>query len=90
MANLYANIAQIGDYSGLSECFKLITSRPATMMRLNTYGIEIGNPADIVALNVPDEISAVAQIAQPIFGYKNGYRTFSRPIPKIHQPPLKK
>ena len=42
MANLYANICQVGDRGGLEECFEMATSRSARLMRLTDYGIEVG------------------------------------------------
>ena len=88
IANLYANIAQIGDEAGLKDCFDLVTTRPAALMGLKTYGFEVGHPADLVALDAKDKPSAVAELSQPLFGYKNGRRSFTRPLPTIHRPAL--
>jgi len=51
MANLYANIAQIGDQRGLEDCFDLVSNRPATFMHLRDYGLVIGNPASLIVLD---------------------------------------
>ena len=50
MANLYANIAQIGRKRDLHACFEMITTLPARLMNAADYGIAIGHPADLVVL----------------------------------------
>ena len=83
MANLYANIAQIGRPAELSSCLDMVTTLPAKLMNLRDYGIEVGNPADFVVLDCKDPTAAVAEIAWPLFGMKNGRRTFVCPPPKL-------
>jgi cytosine/creatinine deaminase len=83
MANLYANIAQIGRPAELASCLDMVTTLPAKLMNLQDYGIEVGNPADFVALDCKDPTAAVAEIARPLFGMKNGRRTFVCPPPKL-------
>jgi cytosine/creatinine deaminase len=86
MANLYANIAQIGRPAELSSCLDMVTTLPAKLMKLHDYGIVIGNPADFVVLDCMDRTAAVAEIARPLFGMKSGRRTFVCPPPKLlHQ-----
>src|SRR3954465_3116471 len=48
MANLYANVAQIGGSDQLQACFDRVTALPARLMNLKDYGIAVGTPADIV------------------------------------------
>ena len=83
MANLYANIAQIGRPAELQSCLDMITVLPAKLMNLRDYGIAVGNPADFVVLDCMDRTAAVAEIARPLFGMKNGRRTFVCPPPKL-------
>ena len=83
MANLYANIAQIGRPAELSSCLDMVTTLPAKLMNLPDYGIAVGNPADFVVLDCTDRTAAVAEIARPLFGMKNGRRTFVCPPPKL-------
>jgi cytosine/creatinine deaminase len=83
MANLYANIAQIGRPAELSSCLDMVTTLPAKLMNLRDYGIAVGNPADFVVLDCADRTAAVAEIARPLFGMKNGRRTFICPPPKL-------
>ena len=85
MANLYANVAQ-ADPADFAQCFDLVTTLPARLMNLTDYGIRIGNPADIVVLDSQSRRSALAELAQPLLGFKRGRRTFTRPHPTLHKP----
>lgn len=85
MANLYANIAQVGP-AGFGACLDLVTTAPARLMNLDDYGIAVGNPADLVVLDAPDAVTALAAIAQPLQGFKNGRRSFRRPVPELLKP----
>jgi cytosine/creatinine deaminase len=86
MANLYANIAQIGSPADLACCFDLVTTAPARLLNLHDYGIAVGNPADIVVLDARRSDLALAELAQPLFGLKRGKRTFTRPSAVLHEP----
>ncbi|WP_137045298.1 amidohydrolase family protein [Pseudolabrys sp. FHR47] len=79
MANLYANIAQTGTMSDIAGCLNLVTASPARLMNLAGYGIEVGYPADLVVLDCQSEAMAVAEVAQPLMGLKNGRKSFVRP-----------
>jgi cytosine/creatinine deaminase len=86
MANLYANIAQIGSADEIARCFDMVTAGPARLLNLGDYGIAVGNPADIVVLDAERSGLALAELAQPLFGLKRGKRTFSRPPATLHGP----
>ncbi len=86
MANLYANIGQIGTGAGFRECLNMVTHRPARLMRIDEYGIAINNPADIVVLDSTTSIGAVQELAVPLFGFKRGRRTFTREPAQLHRP----
>ena len=86
MANLYANIAQIGRERDLHACFEMITTLPARLMNAADYGIAVGHPADLVVLESRDPASAVAELAQPLFGLKGGRRSFTRASATLHRP----
>jgi cytosine/creatinine deaminase len=86
MANLYANIAQIGSPADMACCFDLVTAAPARLLNLTDYGIAVGNPADIVVLDARRSDLALAELAQPLFGLKRGKRTFTRPSAILHEP----
>jgi cytosine deaminase len=85
MANLYANIAQIGDMPGLSTCFDMVTEAAAGIVgRDNAIGI--GTPATLIALPAADKAKVVAEITRPSFGMKNGRMTFHQPAPELYGP----
>src|SRR6202030_3945922 len=79
MANLYANVVQIGRPAELASCLDMVTTLPAKLMNLRNYGIAVGNPADLVVLDCTDRAGAVAEIVRPLFGMKRGRRTFVCP-----------
>ena len=83
IANLYANVAQIGSPAGLAACLEMVTFKAARLLRLDDYGIEVGAPADLVALACSSEAQAIAEIAPPLFGFKRGRQTFERPKPYL-------
>jgi cytosine deaminase len=86
MANLYANIAQVGSTQELAACFELVTTQPAKLMNLHDYGVAIGNPADLIVLDCSDAAQAIAELAQPLLGFKRGRRSFTRPAPALNAP----
>ena len=86
MANLYANVCQVGDPHGLRECYEMVTARPARLMRLPDYGIEVGHPADLVVLDCESRTATVTEVVSPIMGFKGGRRTFTRPSATLHPP----
>jgi cytosine deaminase len=86
MANLYANVARLGSAKDIVVCLEMITSMPAKLMNLADYGIAVGNAADIVALDCSDSLSAVTELASPLFALKNGRQSFSRAPPRLHRP----
>lgn len=86
VANLYANVVQRGTEEDLSECFAMLTSRPARILRRSDYGIAAGNPADLVVWNARAPAEVIATAAQPLMGFKRGRRVFTRELPTLHRP----
>ncbi|MBA9031971.1 amidohydrolase family protein [Rhizobium leguminosarum] len=83
IANLYANIAQIGTTDGLDGVFAMITAQAATLLGIKGYGIAIGSGADVVLFDAPSAADAVATIAPALIGWKKGRRSFLRPRPRL-------
>ena len=83
MANLYANIAQIGTTDGLDGVFAMIAAQAATLLGIKGYGIAIGSGADVVLFDAPSAADAVATIAPALIGWKKGRRSFLRPRPRL-------
>jgi cytosine/creatinine deaminase len=86
MANLYANICQVGARGDVHECFNMITERSAKLMRLKSYGVEVGKAADLLVFDCQDAETAVAELVQPMYGFKRGRQTFTRTPVEIHRP----
>jgi len=84
IANLYANVCYVGSTAGLSECFAMITRRPARIMRLGDYGVQIGKSADLVVIDAVEPEMAVAEVAQVLYAFKAGRMTVSRERPRLH------
>ncbi len=86
MANLFANIAQLGRPSDFDTCLDLVSGSAARLMNIANYGIAVGHPADLVVIASESGASAIAEIAQPLVGFKRGVRTFTRALPVLHPP----
>lgn len=86
MANLYANVCQVGAAAETRECFEMVTRRSARILRLDGYGVEVGNRADLVVLDCGAPEQAVAEVVDPIWGFKRGRQTFTRPPAELHRP----
>ena len=86
MANLYANICQVGARDDIIECFEMVTNRSAELMRLDDYGLAVGKAADLVILDCTDRATAIAELAQPLWGFKRGRMTFSRQPAELNRP----
>ncbi|WP_108661863.1 amidohydrolase family protein [Acuticoccus kandeliae] len=86
IANLYANICQVGARGAMADCLDMVSARSARLMNLDDYGLAPGNPADLVVIDAIDPALAVAEIAQPMFGFKHGVPTFTRELPQLHSP----
>ena len=84
IANLYANIAQLGRSADMRACFDMITTLPARLMNAARYGVAVGHAADLVVIDSRDPAMAVAELAQPLFGYKHGRRSFSHAAATLH------
>jgi len=86
MANLYANICQVGKHADILECFNMITSRSARILRLDDYGVEVGKAADLVVHDCGEAATAVAELVPPLYAFKRGRQTFTRESARLHRP----
>lgn len=86
MANFYANICQVGKQADMRECFNMVTRRPAEMMRLTDYGLDVGKSADLVVLDSQSPEMAVAELTPVLYAFKRGRKTVSRQPPTLHRP----
>ncbi len=86
MANLHANVAQRGEPEELRECFTMLTTRSARLLGITDYGIDIGNPADIVVFDAATPEATVAEIREPVAVFKRGRRTVRREPAQLLRP----
>ena len=86
MANMQANVCQIGRPEQFRDCFAMLSDRSARLMNLKDYGLAIGNPADIVVIDAQSPEQAVAEIRAPLAAFKRGVRTVTRPRAQLHRP----
>ena len=86
MANIYANICQVGSAHDTRECFNMITTRSARLMNLKDYGLEVGKPADLAVLDAASAEQAVAELSPVLYAFKRGRRTVTRAPALLHRP----
>ena len=86
MANLHANILQIGQPERMAELFAMISERSARLMNLADYGLKVGNPADVVIIDASTPATAVATIAPVLAAFKRGRQTVDRPRARLLHP----
>ncbi len=88
MANMQANVCQIGRPEQFRVCFEMLSDRSARLMNLKDYGLVVGNPADIVIIDAQSPEQAVAEIRAPLAAFKRGVPTVTRPRAQLHRPGL--
>jgi cytosine/creatinine deaminase len=86
MANLYANVCQVGKQADMRECFAMVTRRPAEIMRLKDYGLAVGKSADLVVIDSTSPEMAVAELTPVLYAFKRGRKTVSRQPAMLHRP----
>ena len=86
MANLHANILQVGQHQRMAELFAMISERSARLMNLSDYGLKVGNAADVVVIDAPTPAMAVATVAPVLAAFKRGRQTVDRPRARLLLP----
>ena len=87
MANLHANVLQVGQAERIAECFEMLTTRSARLMNLKDYGIAVGNPADVDGDRRDEARSRRSpRSRQPLAVFKRGRRTVTRHRAELHRP----
>ncbi|TPW30504.1 amidohydrolase family protein [Martelella alba] len=83
MANLYANIAQIGTPADLDIVYAMVTDEAAKMLGLQPPKIAPGAAATLVLFDAESPAEAIATIAPATHGFKAGRPSFECPAPRI-------
>jgi cytosine deaminase len=86
MANLHANILQVGQAARLTELFAMISERSARLMNLKDYGIKVGSEAEVTVIDAKSPAEAVATCAPVLAVFKHGRQTVSRPRAQLLPP----
>jgi cytosine deaminase len=86
MANLHANVLQVGDNARLSELFSMISDRSARLLNLKDYGIKVGSQAEVTIVDARSPAEAVATNAPVLAVFKRGRQTVSRPRAELIAP----
>ena len=86
IANLHANLLQIAAPMQLRELFLMLSESSARLLRLDDYGLAVGNPADIVIIDAETPEQAVAEIRPPLAVWKRGRQTVIRRPPELLVP----
>jgi cytosine deaminase len=79
MANLHANILQVGQPGRMADLFDMISRRSAQLINVSQYGLKVGHPADLAVIDAPTPAMAVATVAPVLAVFKRGRQTVSRP-----------
>ncbi|MBH0238444.1 amidohydrolase family protein [Methylobrevis albus] len=83
MANLYANVAQVGTDAGLAAVFGMVSDGAARLGGFEGYGLAEGAIADIVLFDAASAPAAVAEVASALKGWKAGRPSFERPPARL-------
>ena len=86
MANLFANVAQLGREEDLEACLDMVTRSAARLMRCDGADIAVGAPATFIAFDAGSRAEIVAGLVAPEIGFKDGWQTFFRPPAKLFGP----
>jgi cytosine deaminase len=86
MANLHANIVQVGQAERLAELFAMISERSARLMNLKDYGIRVGSQAEVTVVDAKSPAEAVATCAPVLAVFKRGRQTVTRPRAELMRP----
>ncbi len=87
IANLFANVAQIGDPEGLAACFGMVSDGAANIFGTDS-GIAEGRPAHLVVLDAQSPTDAVARVADPLLGLWHGRPSFEREKGRLLRPAI--
>ena len=85
MANLHANVLQVGQPDRLTELFTILR-RSARLINPKDYGIRVGSRGRGHVIDAHSPAEAVATNAPVLAVFKRGRQTVSRPRAELHPP----
>jgi cytosine deaminase len=86
MANMHANVLQVGQPDRLTELFSMISERSARLINAKDYGIKVGSQAEVTVVDAKSPAEAVAINAPVLAVFKRGRQTVSRPRAELMRP----
>jgi cytosine deaminase len=72
VAHMGLHVAQMTSREAMRTCFEAVTTRPARIMHLEGYGLEVGCNADMVVLQAHDPIEAIRLRARRLAVIRRG------------------
>jgi cytosine deaminase len=80
VAHMTVHLAQMTGLSEIEACFEMVTFNSARTLHLPDYGIQEGNPANIVVLNATTPFDALRYQVQPRYVISQG-KVISQTLP---------
>ena len=79
VASMGLHVAQMTSQAAMRQCFEMVTSVPARIMKLDGYGLEAGCNADFVLLQARDPVEAIRLRAARLKVFRRGKLIASTP-----------
>lgn len=85
-ANMQAIVTHRGSDAEVRAVWNMTTRDAARLLRQDDYGIEVGNPGDLVVLDAETPEMALRTVAPVLAAFKRGRRTVTRDKARLHRP----
>ena len=85
-ANMQAIVTHRGSDAEVRAVWNMTTRDAARLLRQDDYGIEVGNPGDLVVLDAETPEMALRTVAPVLAAFKRGRRTVTRDRARLHRP----
>jgi cytosine deaminase len=72
VASMGLHVAQMTSQAAMRQCFEAVTTNPAKIMQLESYGLRAGCHADFVLLQARDPIEAIRLRATRLKVFRRG------------------
>ena len=79
VASMGLHVAQMTSQAAMRQCFEMVTTVPARIMKLQGYGLEVGCNADFVLLQARDPVEAIRLRATRLKVFRRGRLIASSP-----------
>lgn len=71
-AHVAVHVCHMTTQQEATACFDMVTEKVARTLRLEEYGIAVGNPADLILVNASDKWEPIRLLAVPALVIKSG------------------